>query len=273
LAPLWFLAGVLCTLALIVLLLPWLRTIPGLNSLPQLPWPLGIAALVVLALAAVAYHIGGGPEAATDKAADAGSSASAWTDVARALQAGTAAPDSGAGAAGAAKPAAPMSAAVASLEARLANGGGSPDDWELLAKSYEFMGRPADAAQARAHKLPVQSVGSGLSGEVTLADALRGKATDGATLFIVAKSVSDPGPPVAVLRSVVHDWPVKFRLDDTLAMLPGRTLSSAGSVTLEARISQSGQALAVSGDLQGSVGPVSASQPRSLSIVIDKVVK
>jgi predicted Zn-dependent protease len=48
-----------------------------------------------------------------------------------------------------------MSSAIASLQARLAKGGGSADDWELLAKSYEFLGRPGEASKARAHQLPI----------------------------------------------------------------------------------------------------------------------
>ena len=37
-APFWFLAGVLTTLATLVMLLPWLRTMPRLGSLPAVPW-------------------------------------------------------------------------------------------------------------------------------------------------------------------------------------------------------------------------------------------
>ncbi len=44
-----------------------------------------------------------------------------------------------------------MEEATARLEARLSQGGGSPQDWQLLAQSYEFLGRPADAQRARAH--------------------------------------------------------------------------------------------------------------------------
>ena len=40
--------------------------------------------------------------------------------------------------------------ATAGLEARLARQGGSPSDWNLLAQSYEFLGRTADAQRARA---------------------------------------------------------------------------------------------------------------------------
>src|SRR5258708_17825603 len=86
---------------------------------------------------------------------------------------------------GAPKPAASsMDSAVTSLESRLAKGGGSADDWELLAKSFEFLGRPADAIKARAHQLPAgaNSTGTGanntvtsLSGEVALAAPLPAK--------------------------------------------------------------------------------------------------
>src|SRR3984885_13913576 len=39
--------------------------------------------------------------------------------------------------------------ATAGLEARLARQGGSASDWTLLAQSYEFLGRTADAQRAR----------------------------------------------------------------------------------------------------------------------------
>src|SRR5437868_13737440 len=44
-----------------------------------------------------------------------------------------------------------METEIAALEARLARDGGTSDDWNLLAKAYEFLGRPDDAARARAH--------------------------------------------------------------------------------------------------------------------------
>ena len=206
-----------------------------------------------------------------------------------------------------------MGSAIASLEARLAKGGGTPDDWELLAKSYEFLGRTGDASKARSRQLPrlpsdisempapsgapspasapalpadslgaavagsgIATMGSGtaVSGEVSLAAALSSKAAPGATLFIVAKSVDSPGPPVAVFRGTVAAWPVKFTLDDSQSMLPGRNLSKAGRVTIEARISQSGQPMPAAGDLQGSSGVFDPAghQPQPLKILIDRVI-
>jgi len=43
-----------------------------------------------------------------------------------------------------------MEAEVAALEARLARNGGTADDWTLLARAYDFLGRPEDARRARA---------------------------------------------------------------------------------------------------------------------------
>jgi hypothetical protein len=195
----------------------------------------------------------------------------------------------------AAKPAAgSMNMAIASLESRLAKGGGSDGDWELLAKSFEFLGHPADAAKARAHQLPPVPADAdapadepavapkasaaplasrtAVSGEITLAPELKGKAAAGETLFIVAKSVDSPGVPVAVFRGSVGSWPLKFTLDDSQSMLPGRNLSSAGRVTIEARISQKGQPLPSSGDLQGSTGVINPADHPSLKILIDRII-
>ena len=164
-AVLWFLCGVVFTLTSIILLLPWLRTIPGLSSLPALPWQAGIAAVVtaaaVVCLCAwlqpatpaaapqvVATSDGAGKTAATAGGADS------WAGITNALGRGAAVTGNTTPATKTA--AGPMSSAIASLQARLAKGGGSADDWELLAKSYEFLGRPVEASKARAHQLPVQ---------------------------------------------------------------------------------------------------------------------
>jgi hypothetical protein len=301
LAPFWFLTGVLFTLATIILLLPWLRTIPGLGSLPALPWPAGIGALLTLVAVAGLYRWSGptnqtvAPQAAgaTQTVATptvgktptpSESTADTWNDIASAM--GNRGADMTA--APAAKPGAePMIGAIASLQRRLAKGGGTADDWELLAKSYEFLGRKAEAGKARAHQLPPLPTDEGndasqqtsspgtaakLSGEVSLADALKAKAAPGTTLFIVAKSVDSPGAPVAVFRTKVGSWPLKFDLSDSESMLPGRNLSSAGRVTVEARISLQGQPLPAPGDLQGSTGVIRVADHQSLHIMIDKVI-
>jgi cytochrome c-type biogenesis protein CcmH len=109
-------------------------------------------------------------------------------------------------------------------------------------------------------------------GEIVLSDALRAKVPAGLTLYIFAKSVDSPGAPVAVLRTTTGSWPVKFELNDTLAMFPERKLSTAGKVTVEARISKSGQATPQSGDLQGVTEPLNAAEGKPVRIVIERVI-
>ena len=306
----WFLAGILCTLAALILLLPWLRTIPRLGTLPSLPWQAGVGAVLLLAVALGLYRWLGHPDSSGQPTLAGQSAAAGQLAAPTAAGAGSAfadamsqsnnltnpAPKAAAGPKG---NAGSMGNAIAALEGRLAKGGGSADDWELLAKSYEFLGRPADAAKARARQLPplppdtdnaaavraapagspaappapgAAGSGTAVSGEVSLAAGLAAKAAAGATLFIVAKSIDSPGAPVAVFRGSVGSWPVKFTLDDSQSMLPGRNLSSAGRVTIEARISQSGQPLPAAGDLQGSSGAINPADHRPLKILIDRII-
>lgn len=274
-APFWLLTGCCATLGVIIVLLPWLRTLSRFNALLARRW-IGASIACVLALCVLAaYHVLRAPRSdlSPSTANSLADPAGGFGDAVRAFDAASG--ESPNGDSGAPKPAASsMDSAVATLESRLAKGGGSAGDWELLAKSFEFLGRPADAAKARTHQLPAaaNAVGTALSGEVVLAGALAAKASTGETLFIIAKSVGSPGPPVAVLRTAVGQWPMKFSLDDSLAMLPGRNLSSAGPVMIEARISHRGQPLPASGDLQGSAGPVDPSDHASLKILIDRIV-
>jgi hypothetical protein len=273
----WLLTGSCATFAVIVVLLPWLRTLRQFNALLARRW-IGAPIVCVLALCVLAAYLSlrqSQPVSSPAAASSPANAANGFDAAVRAFDAASA--GSPKGDSGVPKPAAnSMESAVVSLESRLAKGGGSASDWELLAKSFEFLGRPADALKARAHQLPTNGNGTGtataLSGEVVIAADLAAKVSPGETLFIIAKSVNSPGPPVAVLRTVVGEWPMKFSLDDSLAMLPGRNLSSAGPVMIEARISRRGQPLPASGDLQGSTGPVNPPANAPLKILIDGIV-
>lgn len=112
---------------------------------------------------------------------------------------------------------------------------------------------------------------SKVSGTIDIDPKLQARVTPGATLFIYAKS-DVPGPPLAVHRITVQRWPVAFTLDDSMAMMPDRNLSSVQSVTVEARISQSGQANASAGDLQASGVRVNVRDGKSIRLRIDKEV-
>jgi cytochrome c-type biogenesis protein CcmH len=182
-----------------------------------------------------------------------------------------------------------MDEVLARLESRMASQGGSDSDWELLAQTYEFVGRTADARLARAHQLPAgvaaetaplpaalpqpaAASAASVSGNVELAGTLKSKVPDGLTLFIVAKSIDSPGPPVAIIRTTTGHWPLAFTLDDSNAMLPGRSLSTTQHVTVEARVSRSGMATPQTGDFQSAVATIDPHDPKSVRIIIDRVI-
>jgi cytochrome c-type biogenesis protein CcmH len=92
------------------------------------------------------------------------------------------------------------------------------------------------------------STATGVSGQVELDAALKSKAGPNDTVMVIARG---PGSrmPVAVVRANVSELPLKFTLDDSLAMSPQARISLSSQVEVEARISKSGMAQPESGDL------------------------
>lgn len=110
-----------------------------------------------------------------------------------------------------------------------------------------------------------------IGGRVELGPALASKVAPADTVYIFARAASGPRLPLAALRLPAARWPIAFDLDDSMAMAPGATLSSAGEVVIEARVSRSGNALPQSGDLIGRSAPVKPGAT-GLRITIDQVV-
>ena len=144
----YFAAGVLAMAALLFVLYPWLAGKPRAAMLSALPRWVPVAGAVAIAAALALYIRLGSPQLTDRDATTEGITSSPVRGGPTGMAAG-AAP----GAAGS------MDSAVAGLERRLASGGGGDGDWELLAKSYEFLGRTADAAGARQKRLPAGAGG------------------------------------------------------------------------------------------------------------------
>lgn len=111
-----------------------------------------------------------------------------------------------------------------------------------------------------------------INGTVDINPKFLAKAGAGQTLFVFAKSVDSPGPPLAVVRTTVGRWPVKFSLNDSQAMMPQRKLSDFRAVTVEARISPNGQPLAQPGDLHGVTGTLDPKSDKPVHVVIGEVI-
>ncbi len=110
-----------------------------------------------------------------------------------------------------------------------------------------------------------------IAGTVSIAPALRARVPAQATVFVVARAPSEGRMPVAVLRLQAKDLPTRFVLDDSLAMTPDRPLSRFSPLTVEVRVSASGQAMAQSGDLYGAAQQVTLGKD-DVVLVVDKTV-
>ena len=127
------------------------------------------------------------------------------------------------------------------------------------------------AAGKAAPKAATSATGARVTGRVSLAQGLVGKAQPTDTVFIFARAAGGPPMPLAVLRKQVKDLPLEFALDDSMAMAPSLKLSGFPEVIVGARISRSGSATPQSGDLQGLSQPVKVGAT-GVAVVIDTAV-
>jgi len=127
--------------------------------------------------------------------------------------------------------------------------------------------KPGKAAAAQA-TATIASVG----GLVSIDEKLKARTAPDDIVFIFARAQDGPPLPLAVLRKRVADLPLKFVLDDNMAMAPGMNLSKFGTVIIGARISKSGQPARQPGDLEGysKAIPVGAT---GIAVVIDTEVR
>jgi cytochrome c-type biogenesis protein CcmH len=130
--------------------------------------------------------------------------------------------------------------------------------------------KTAQGAATAAATPAANSAATSVSGRVELSPALKDKAKPDDVVFIFARAVDGPRMPLAAKRVRAADLPVDFMLDDSQAVMPGATISSAKQVRVEVRISKSGQAQAGKGDLTGKSAAVKPGA-KGLRIVIDQV--
>ncbi len=124
---------------------------------------------------------------------------------------------------------------------------------------------PGSPPSAQAH-----AGATSVSGTVTLAPQLLDSVRPGDTVFVFARAVDGNRMPLAVQRARVADLPLKFKLDDSMAMSPQSRISDAGAVRIEARVSRSGNATPESGDPFGSSAPVKPGA-KGVDLKIDQI--
>jgi cytochrome c-type biogenesis protein CcmH len=141
----------------------------------------------------------------------------------------------------------------------------------LLAAQPGGKEKLAQLSSAKAPEKVSADSTAAITGQVSLSPSLKGKVSPTDTVFILARAAQGPKMPLAVLRKQVKDLPLKFTLDDSMAMQPQLKLSGFAQVVVVARVSKSGTPMAQSGDLQGLTGTIKPGI-KGLNIVIDSVM-
>lgn len=91
------------------------------------------------------------------------------------------------------------------------------------------------------------------------------------TVFIFARDPDGARMPLAAMKLTGADLPRAFVLNDEMAMSPAATISKAGKVVVEVRVSKSGDVKPQPGDLAGTSAPV-APGARDVRVTIDRVL-
>ena len=111
-----------------------------------------------------------------------------------------------------------------------------------------------------------------VGGTVSIAASLQDKVLPQDTVFVLARAAASGRMPVAILRLQAKDLPASFVLDDSLAMSPELPMSRFSSLTIEVRVTRSGQAAPQPGDLTGSVAEVAPGQ-EGVALLADQVIR
>lgn len=124
-----------------------------------------------------------------------------------------------------------------------------------IAQARDKLGLPASPPRAQADaqaSTPEYSI----SGRVSLVSELAAQVSPKDTVFIYATAVSGSRMPLAIIKTTVAQLPFDFVLDDSSAMNPSAKLSGASEVSVQVRISKTGQAMPQPGDLGVMLTPV-----------------
>jgi cytochrome c-type biogenesis protein CcmH len=126
-----------------------------------------------------------------------------------------------------------------------------------------------DAAESSA---PVVPDGAVVSARISLTDTAASSLPAEATVFLIARDVAQPVPPIAVARRRLSELPTTISLGDRESMVPGRELSTFAEFELLVRVSVSGQPSAQPGDWYGSQ-IVTPTQNNAIDLAVDQMVQ
>ena len=153
--------------------------------------------------------------------------------------------------------------------------------WETVIKQPGIDGELAaslqkgvDQSRALLTGKPVSVAAAGkerVTGTVHLDDSLKGKVNPDDAVFVFARAAAGPRMPLAIVKIKVADLPYKFTFDDSMSMMPEMKLSKFADVVIGARVSKSGGAKPMAGDLEGSSDTIKPGHA-GVRVTIDRTV-
>ncbi len=111
-----------------------------------------------------------------------------------------------------------------------------------------------------------------ITATIDIAPELKDKVVANEFMFLIARNLDQPMPPVAVKRVRVGEFPVSIKISDANVMIPGKKLSDITNLALVARISKSGSAMEAPGDLKGDALPAEQGGELIANITLNQVV-
>jgi len=155
---------------------------------------------------------------------------------------------------------------------------GYTGSWQPLPRIDSFSQNSSSSIDFRDYKINADNDQAGANAsaslklKVSLNPALQKELSPDAAVFVFVRAVDNPGPPLAVVRKTVGELPFEIALNDSHAMIPSRTISSAKNVIAGARISVSGNPARQPGDYEQLSDSIPADFSKTLELVInDKI--
>jgi cytochrome c-type biogenesis protein CcmH len=150
--------------------------------------------------------------------------------------------------------------------------------WQPLPRIDSFSQNSSSAINFKDYKInqdsaqTVPQATEGLQLKIALNPALEKELTPDTAVFIFVRAAENPGPPLAVVRTTVGELPFEITLNDSHAMIPSRTISSARNVIVGARISASGNPERQPGDYEQLSASIPSNTKKTVELTItDKI--
>lgn len=141
-----------------------------------------------------------------------------------------------------------------------------------IARARQLLEQNTDAAGVDAGESSAATESAEIRVRVDVDEAVLGEIPSSTVVYILARPTDGRRVPLAVTRTTVAALPLELVLNDSMAMSPDMTLSTAQEVRVVARASLSGRPIPQAGDFEGrsEIVPVSAQSTDVVSITISE---